>query len=394
MENNDIDKLIELLGEDEKKPQPKKPGIDIMGLLKVLWTKRRYFYITIPLSIIIAVVYSKSLTPFYVVRVKLAPELSNTVGSNGGALSSIMKSLGRGVTSNQEGDAILPNLYPDLMNSQLFLVSLFDIPVESRDGSIKTTYFDYLNKYQKHPWWSGAVNAIKSLIPSFGDDDEPAQVANNSKKNAKDKQKVLVPTALNSNQEGIAKAIAGKVKCDVDKKTYVITITVTDQDPIICATVADSACNRLQAFITDYRTKKARIEYEHLLAETEKAHAEYEEAKEEVGNFNDANWDLVDADFLLEKQALQNELQLKFSVYSTINSQLVLARAKVDEARPAFTVLDGANVPLKPEGPKKKNIVVAIVFVICFLQALWLMFKEFRRQKKAMKETEEVKANA
>lgn len=383
MENNEIDKLLGLLTEEpskNEKVKEKKNSINFRDLFNVLWAKKVRLIITISLAAVIAIIYSKSLPPFYSVRVKLAPELSSNMGSGGSTLSSIMKSLGRGVSSNQEGDAILPNLYPDLMTSQLFLVSLFDIPVESRDGVIKTTYYDYLSKYQKRPWWSGFVHSLTSWIPSFDGDDD---TASDAKVVQKKKNQEIIPNALTLNQEGIAKTIAGKVKCEVDKKTFVITITVTDQDPVICATVADSVRERLQNFITDYRTKKARIEYEHLLIETEKARADYEEAKEKVAAFNDANWDLVDADFLLERQALQNELQLNFSVYSTINSQLVLARAKVDEARPAFTVLDGANVPLKPEGPKKKGIVIMFVSAITFLQVLWILYKEQKRKKKS-----------
>lgn len=384
MENNEIDKLIELLGEDDNK-KPKKSNSSIKGIIDTLWAKRKYYFITIPLGIAIALVYSMSLPKFYQVKVKLAPELSNSLG-NGGGLSNIMKTLGmsRSSSNNQEGDAILPNLYPDLLTSQVFLVSLFDIPVVSKDGSIQTTYYEYLSKHQKSPWWAGAVKAIKDLMPSFGDDEE-APVTNNNQANVKEAGNPvnpINPTALNSKQEGIAKAIAGKIVCDVDKKTYVITITVTDQDPVICATVADSTCQRLQEFITDYRTKKARIEYEHLLEETDKAQRDFELAKQNVADFNDANWDLVDADYLLERQTLQNEMQMRFSAYSTMYQQLLMARTKVDEAKPVFTVLDGANVPLKPAGPQKKKILMVFVFLSFVVQTLWILYREQKRKKK------------
>lgn len=43
----------------------------------------------------------------------------------------------------------------------------------------------------------------------------------------------------------------------VDKKTGVISITATAQDPLICQTLADSVRERLQNFIIKYRTNKA-----------------------------------------------------------------------------------------------------------------------------------------
>jgi capsular polysaccharide biosynthesis protein len=59
-------------------------------------------------------------------------------------------------------------------------------------------------------------------------------------------------------------AINKKMVCEVDKKTNVITITVTDQDPLIAATVADSVQIYLQRAITEYRTKKARVDLEYV----------------------------------------------------------------------------------------------------------------------------------
>lgn len=42
-----------------------------------------------------------------------------------------------------------------------------------------------------------------------------------------------------------------------------ISISVEAQDPLICATLTDTVQNRLQQFITDYRTSKARKDLEY-----------------------------------------------------------------------------------------------------------------------------------
>lgn len=39
-------------------------------------------------------------------------------------------------------------------------------------------------------------------------------------------------------------------------------ITVSFQDPLVTAIVADSAINKLQTYIINYRTKKAKQDYE------------------------------------------------------------------------------------------------------------------------------------
>jgi len=375
MNKQELEELQELLAMDVE--EEKTGGFNPLALLSILWAKRKYFYISIPIALIVAIILSLGMPKYYTVNVKLAPELSSASSTSGG-LSSIVKNLtGARMSNGQDGDAILPNLYPDLMNSQLFLVSLFDIPVESKNGKIKTTYYEYLNKYQKTSWMSKAMGAAFSLIPR-SEPNEPAKAKDVSEAEPSNKKGAL---SLNKREAAIVKAIAGNVICDVDKKTFVISITAKAQDPVICATIADSTCQRLQEFITDYRTKKAQIEYDHILEQYNTARSEYEEAKARVAEYNDANWDLVEEEFVVEKQALQNEMQLRFSALSTINTQLLAARAKLDEIRPIFTVLDGATVPLRPAGPQKRPFVLGIVFVVCFVQAIWILIKDYRAKK-------------
>ena len=72
---------------------------------------------------------------------------------------------------------------------------------------------------------------------------------------------------LTKKQTDIIDAIGDKINCSIDKKTQIIAVTVKDQDPLICAVIADSVRCKLQKFITDYRTSKARsdMEYTHKL---------------------------------------------------------------------------------------------------------------------------------
>ena len=84
---------------------------------------------------------------YYNSTAKLAPELSSFNSSSLGDLaSSFGFDLGN---SSSNGDAIFPELYPDLINSNDFLTSLFDVKVKSLDGTINTTYYDYLATKQE-----------------------------------------------------------------------------------------------------------------------------------------------------------------------------------------------------------------------------------------------------
>ena len=70
----------------------------------------------------------------------------------------------------QNNDAMTPLLYPDLMDDNGFVTSLFPIKLETKDKSLQTTYVDYIAKHQKKPWWSFISTAISQLLK----EEEPA----------------------------------------------------------------------------------------------------------------------------------------------------------------------------------------------------------------------------
>ena len=49
-----------------------------------------------------------------------------------------------------------------------------------------------------------------------------------------------------------------KITATIDKKTSMTTVTVTMQNPKIAAVVADSVVKKLQEYIINYRTSKAK----------------------------------------------------------------------------------------------------------------------------------------
>ena len=258
----------------------------------------------------------------------------------------------------QSSDAITPLLYPDLMEDNGFVTNMFNIMVTTKDGKTKATYHDYLKKHQKYPWWTKAIGSIKSL---FSKKSEPSR-------------EVFDPYNLTKPEDDIAKAIADRVKFKTDKKTGVITITVKDQDPVVCKTVADSVKNRLQNFITEYRTNKARTDYEYYQQLAQQAKNDYERSRQRYASFSDANTSIALKSVQLKVEEMENDMQLKFSTYSTINNQLQAAKAKVQERTPAFTTLKGAAVPIKPAGPKRVSFVITMLFLTFIGTCVYILY--------------------
>jgi len=326
--------------------------IDWKAVWETLKGKKKLFALTFVITVSVTYLIALSIPKTYSVKVKLAPEISAITGRNysSNTLSSLMRQFNSMTSVSNTSDAILPALYPELINSQTFIVSLFDIPVVSKDGQIQTTYYDYISRFQKSPWWTKPVSWIFGLFGKKADDSL--------------QDSAFDAGSLTVEQYNISKVISHKVFCDIDEKVGTLTISVSDQDPLICATIADSTCMRLQQFITDYRTKKAYQELQNIQIQYDQALLSYNESKEKVQSFNSNHWDLVDDDLKIERTSLTNEMQLAFSTLTAFNTQLVEARSKYEGLRPVFTVLDGASVPLRPSAPSKKKIVLGtLVFV-------------------------------
>lgn len=342
-------------------------SIDFGKIFKDLLKHKRLYFIVLPVAFVLAAIYSLSLPNYYNCTVKLSPEMSRSKAS-AGSLASIASSFGvnLGSAMGNGTEALFPTLYPDLMNSVDFKTSLFPVPVtiegdkEVGEKDRTMSYYDYLAKNQKAPWWSNAKKAFFSLFKAEKED-EVVKVD---------------PFRLTKEQDLIVKAIDKNVVCDVDKKTMVITINVTDQNPVIAANMADTVKTRLQKFITDYRTSKARVDLEYnrkIMAETK---ARYDRARRLYAEFSDANQDVILESVRQRQTELENEMQLQYNAYTQVAAQLLAAEAKVQEETPAFTTLQSATVPVRKTGPKRAQMCLIFLFLAFLGTTAWILYKE------------------
>ena len=341
-------------------------AIDFRQVFKAIWKRKLLFIIWLPLTFILSCMYIVSLPRYYTTEMKLAPELENK--KSGGILGSLASSFGFDLSDIQSSDAITPLLYPDLMEDNGFVVSLWKVPVSNQADSIHTTYYDYLDNHQKHAWWEPAMGAVMEVFKSDDDDKETTNSSNSG-------QSPLNPYVLTKRQNNIAETIRNNIKLGFDKKTYIISISVTDQDPLICKTIADTVMLKLQRFITDYRTRKARIDQAYYQKLSNKAKAEYDSIRNKYVHSADANTDVILESVRAKVEDMENEMQLKYDAYTTFQTQLQAAKAKVQENTPAFTIVKGSAVPIRPAGPKRMIFVAGMTFFVFFILVLYTLNK-------------------
>ena len=339
---------------EEKKQYP--IGVDYHKVFSQIWSRRKLFWKTLPIAFVLSCIWILPQPRFYTSEVMLAPEAAGEV--SGGSLANLASSFGFNI-SEGTGDAIYPMLYPDLFESPEFIVSLFDIKLDvpTDDGEVlHTDYYTYMLKHQKKNWltypFQQGFRAVKQFIKPKKDSERAAGDVSQ-----------LDPFHLSYDDYTLVQEIQKIISCSVDKKTDVTTIVVVDQNAVVSAVMADSVKSRLQRFIIDYRTSKARLDLAYYERLSDEAKAEYEQSVKEYSRFCDANRNSVLQSYLSHRDELENDMQLKFQTYTAMNTQLQGARAKVQEKTPAFTTLKTATVPVKPAGPKRMIFVAAMLFL-------------------------------
>jgi uncharacterized protein involved in exopolysaccharide biosynthesis len=339
--------------------EEEETSIDFAKIFKDLLKHKTLYYKVLPVAFLLAAIYAISLPNYYNCTVKLSPELSGNKSTSG--LANLASSFGINLgTSGVGTEALFPTLYPDLMSSVDFKASLFDVPVTREEDNQTFTYYDYLMNEQKAPWWSAGMKAFFSLFSSKENEQ-------NTKVN---------PFRLTKEQTDIVKAIDKNVVCDVDKKTMVITIDVTDQDPLICATMADSVKTRLQKFITDYRTSKARVDLEYNKKMLVEAQAKYDQARDRYAAFADSHRAVTSKSAQTKVTDLQTEMQMRSQILQQVIAQMQEAEMKVQENTPAFTTLQSATVPVKKTGPKRAQMCLIFTFLAFLCTSVYILYKE------------------
>lgn len=339
----------------------KENMLDLTVIVPMLLKRWKLYLFCIIDAIAFSLIFVFTIPRYYACQVMLAPE-----ATNGSSMNSLLSSFGFGDVQ-ETNDAISPNLYPELMNSKDFIVSLFPVEITTMDGTTTTTYYDYLLKHGKNSWYVSLLGNVKRMLkPKKKTEPIKATI-----KNCTTSPGFL----LSDDQHDIVEAISGKIQYNYDKKTGVISVTVNDLDPLVCALIADTVSNRLQDFIMDYRTKKARNELDYAKLIYSQTKAEYEEYNNRYVAAVDANWDIINETAKAQLEALNNEKTIKYQTYAAASQKLEAAKAKLQEATPVTTVLQGASVPQKPAGPKRVFITLFLMVFSCLICTVYIIAK-------------------
>ncbi|MCQ2187624.1 MAG: Wzz/FepE/Etk N-terminal domain-containing protein [Bacteroidales bacterium] len=351
---------------DEYYEEEEYNEIDIMALVRKLFSNWKKLLVWVGIAAVLGLIIGYSIPRTYTASAELAPEI---VQKSSSSMSSLAALAGVNLNNMTVTDAMYPDLYPEIVNSVPFRIELFSMPVtlvEKKD-TVKTDMYDYLLNYNKSPWWSSVIGfpfKVLGWVKNIGKEKED-EVSGHSE---------VDPYHLTLEQGKMVKALGESISIAVDKKTYLISIATTAQNPKVAADLCQLVVANLQKYVVNYRTEKSRHDLAYYQQLNEQAQKEYYDAQQRYARYVDANQGVVFQRVLIERERLQNEANLKYQVYNTTAQQVNNAKAKVQMETPVCAVIQPPTIPLKRAAPSKAKILVAFMFLGFCFGAVWYLW--------------------
>ena len=344
----------------------KEAEIDLMDILRKIIGIRKTIYKAASIGLIIGVIIAICIPKQYIAEVTLSPEMSSNKGTGLSGLAASF--LGSDVAMGDGTDALNASLSADIVSSTPFLLELSTMEIPASKG-VNMTLNTYLDE-EYVPWWSYVIGFPSIIIDGakslFIEEDELVY-SNRTNKGV---------IELSQKESKKIEVLKNTITAIVDKKTSMTTVAVTLQNPKVAAVLADSVVKKLQEYIIDYRTTKAKEDCIYLEKLFKERQQEYYAAQKEYANYIDSHDNIILQSVRAEQERLQNDMSLAYQVYSQVANQLQVARAKVQEEKPVFAVVEPAVVPLKPSGISKKVYVLVFIFLSVCIVMFWKLFGE------------------
>lgn len=361
------------MNEEYKNPVPREEDyeeaeIDWMGIITKLLKGWKFILIVSVIFGMLGIAAALLQKRTYGVTMTLAPEVQRSGSSS---LNSITAMLGMGgASAGSTSDALNITLFPEICKSTPFLTDLFPVkltPYVSRENAkngvkaTPVTVFDHLTGADKPK--KGLKVWLKNLLSKEEEEEGDESAVN--------------PSQLTKKQAAVARSLSQSISADVDKKTGVTTISVVMDDPLMATQLADTVCRRLQEYVIMYRTQKATDDFNYYVKLADEAHDNLIKAQSAYAASVDYDRNVILQSVNSRRDRLRQEAELASQIYSQMAQQREMARAKIQEEKPVFAVVQPATMPQTPMNSRKKTVLIW-GFLGFFLSCAWVGFgKDF-----------------
>jgi uncharacterized protein involved in exopolysaccharide biosynthesis len=321
--------------------------INLNGFLQVIQKEKIKIFIIIVIFTLAGVIISITQKDEFISNGKLLPESQNGSTSNDFQGLAALAGINFGEPA-AGGDAIRPDLYPDVIQSTEFFMNLFRTKVKIEGKEV----VDFERYY-----FERIINeGNKELKLNFKNIDGNVYLGQKSEEAVNELKK--------------------RISCSYDKKTGIIIISAKMPDAVVAASIASFTMNYLKNYIINYRTEKQRRDLNFLSEKLMKAEGKYYNLQSKKANYMDkmplTALRMLSSD--LQRERIEKEYQNSSSFYNTLLQKYEEAKLKIQQETPILKVLDPPIIPNKPSEPIRSKIILGSLIIGLFVSLIFVIF--------------------
>jgi hypothetical protein len=240
-----------------------------------------------------------------------------------------------------------PDIYAKILKTKSFVEEISGVDL----ANYEMDYFHYFEKYEKKSWLVSLYN------------------------------KITLSGNKEEEKENILDGIQDNIEYKVSSKTGIVTLQVTDSNPLVAAMLVDSIRVRLQKKLIVYKLGKAKMDLANAKNNRIYAEKAYHSAFRKFAQYSDSHFDSNIAEVNLMKDKLEKESELTFNMYSKSCVDYVRAEAFCQKYVPSFSLLSNVTVPYKPIKPNLMAYILAYLFISMVFTSWWVLYQRTKKER-------------
>ena len=344
------------MGEERGFQFVKNDEVDVIGISKLLWGKRKFIYKTVfvffVFGFMVAILSSKE----YTASTTFVPQVSDT--KVGGSIGGLAAMAGINLGGLADDNGISPILYPQIINSLPYKLEMLKTPLTIDGYDTPISFYEYHTDESNE----GVFDNIKKYTIGL-----PGVIVLalkkkfNSKSNSASNQNEIL--YVSKKEDKIIELLEDLIIVEVNDEEGYVDLYATMPEALASAQLVQNAQKLLQKFIIDFKIKKSKEQLEYIKKRYEEVENKFVEVQLKLAEFEDKNKYVNTAKSKIELQTIQDEYNLVYGVYLELAKQLEAQYLQVTEDTPVFTILKPVNVPLEKSKPKRLLIIIVWLFM-------------------------------
>lgn len=253
---------------------------------------------------------------------------------------------------SENTDAFFPPHYFLLLESHTFLAKVMRTKIYTEAGD-SMTYYAYLRDFPQKTWWE----TVYDKITTWSSEEPIVDIES------------VDPTRLTPAQEAIFNQAAEHILCQANTKKNLVTVSVIDRDPLVCATMASAVCQGLHEFVETYRRKKMdeRIRFYGDLVNRASIH--YQAAVRTYNSYSQPHSRSSRPSSYTWTNHLKLRMMQEQTVLNALRSHYEYSASRLSEPTSLFAPIQQAAIPIEPSGPNRLTN-VALTSLLTFILML------------------------